>query len=194
MRKIILFDMISLDGFFEGENHTLDWHNVDAEFNEFANAQLNSVDTLIFGRKTYDLMASYWPTAAGLADDAVIADLMNSKPKIVFSKTMEKAEWNNTLLIKDNIGAELEKLKQMPGKDLIVMGSANLASTLRQLDLIDEYRIIINPIVLGQGTPLFKPSTERLKLELIRTQIFKSGNVLLCYKPKRDKIGTNHQA
>ncbi len=187
MRKIILFNMMTLDGFFEGTNHTLDWHNVDAEFNEFAVEQLNSVDTLIFGRKTYDLMVSYWTTPSVLTNDPIIANQMNSKNKIVFSKTMTKAEWNNTQLIKDNIIVEVEKLKQLQGKDLIIQGSANLASTFRQLDLIDEYRIMINPIILGQGTPLFKQTTERLNLKLIKTKTFNSGNVLLYYEPKRDK-------
>ena len=184
MRKIILFDMISLDGFFEGANHSLDWHNVDAEFNEFANDQLKSVDTLIFGRKAYDLMVNYWTTSAALTDDPAIANQMNSKHKIVFSKTMTKAEWNNTRLIKGNIKEEIEELKKLAGQDLIIMGSANLASTFRQLDLIDEYRIMVNPIVLGQGTPLFMQSTERFNLKLIKTKTFNSGNVLLYYEPK----------
>jgi len=191
MKKIILFNMMTLDGFFEGTNHTIDWHNVDAEFNEFADEQLNSVGTLIFGRKTYDLMVSYWTTPTALTNDPVIANQMNSKLKIVFSKTLTKAEWNNTLLIKDNIVTEIEKIKQLPGKDLIILGSADLASTFRQHDLIDEYRIMINPIVLGQGTPLFKQTTERFNLKLIKTKIFNSGNVLLYYEPKRDKKTTN---
>jgi dihydrofolate reductase len=186
MRKIILFNMMTLDGYFEGPNHSLDWHNVDAEFNDFAQDQLHSVDMLIFGRKTYDLMVSYWMTSAALSDDPVIANLMNTKPKIVFSKTMAKAEWNNTRLISENIKEEIEKLKQSVGKDLIIMGSANLASTFQQLDLIDEYRIFINPIVLGQGTPLFRQPSERLNLKLIKTKAFNSGNVLLYYEPKRN--------
>jgi dihydrofolate reductase len=191
MRKIILFNMMTLDGFFEGTNHSLDWHNVDTEFNEFADEQLNSVDTLIFGRKTYDLMVSYWTTPAALTNDPVIANQMNSKSKIVFSKTMTKAEWNNTRLIKENIKVEMEKLKHLAGQDIIIMGSANLASTFRQLDLIDEYRIMINPIILGQGTPLFNQPPERLNLKLIKTKTFNSGNVLLYYEPKRDKKTTN---
>lgn len=179
--------MMSLDGFIEGANHTIDWHNVDAEFNEFAYEQLNSVDTLIFGRKTYNLMVSYWPTPTALTNDPVIANQMNSKPKIVFSKTMEKAEWNNTLLIKGNVAAEIKKLKRLQGKDLIIFGGADLASTFRQLDLIDEYRVMVNPIVLGQGTPYFKQATGQLNLKLIKTRTFNSGNVLLCYEPRQDK-------
>ncbi len=140
MRKIILFNMMSLDGYFEGANHSLEWHKVDTEFNEFADGQLNSVDTLIFGRKTYDLMVSYWTTQTVLTNDPIIANHMNSKLKIVFSRTIANAEWNNTIVIKENIKEEVEMLKQLIGLDLIIIGSANLASTFRQLDLIDEYR------------------------------------------------------
>jgi len=112
MRKIILCNMMSLDGFFEGANHTIDWHNVDPEFNAFADDQINSVDAIIFGRKTYELMASYWTTSEALTNDPIIANQMNAKPKIVFSRTMTSAEWKNTRLIKENIQVEIEKLKQ----------------------------------------------------------------------------------
>lgn len=178
--------MMTLDGYFEGPDHEIDWHHVDAEFNDFSDEQLNSVDAILFGRKTYDLMVSYWTTPEALKNDPIIANQMNSKPKIVFSKTMTKADWNNTILIKDNILSEMEKVKALPGKDLIIFGSANLASTFIQLDLIDEYRIIINPVILGQGNPLFKQSTEKLNLKLIKSKTFMSGNVLLSYEPKRD--------
>lgn len=186
MRKIILFSMMTLDGFFEGVNHNLDWHHVDAEFNDFAKEQLNAVDAIIFGRKTYDLMASYWTTSDAITHEPVIANQMNAKAKIVFSKTMSKAIWNNTKLIKDNVLLEIEKIKLLPGKDLILFGSATLASTFRELDLIDEYRIMINPIILAQGNPLFKKTSEQLPLKLIKTKTFKSGNVLLYYEPNRD--------
>lgn len=186
MRKIILFNMVTLDGFFEGLNHNLDWHHVDAEFNEFAYEQLNAVDGIIFGRKTYELMASYWTTSDAMTNDTIIANLMNAKAKFVFSKTMKKATWNNTLLIKDNVFLEVEKLKLLPGKDLILFGSATLASTFRELDLIDEYRIMINPIILAQGNPLFKQTSEPSPLTLIKTKTFISGNVLLFYEPNRE--------
>jgi len=175
---------MTLDGFFEGPNKELDWHNVDKEFNEFASEQLLSADILLFGRITYELMKSYWPTETGTKDDPIIAEKMNTMPKIVFSRTLEKAGWNNTRLIKENIAEEIKKLKQQPGKDLMIMGSANLSSTLRQLNLIDEYRIMINPLVLGKGNPLFKNKDGKLDLRLIKSRVFSSGNVLLCYEPK----------
>jgi len=185
MRKLILFNMMTVDGFFEGENHAIDWHNVDEEFNLFAKEQLNSVDILLFGRITYELMANYWPAPAALDDDTKIANQMNSISKIVFSRTMERAGWNNTRLIRDNIEEEIRKLKQLPGKDLIIFGSANLVLTFRQLHLIDEYRIMINPVILGKGKPLFKGTYQQLRL--MKTRTFQSGNVLLYYEPKPDQ-------
>ena len=185
MRKLFAFNMISLDGFFEGPNQDINWHNVDEEFNEFAIEQTSTIGTILFGRVTYQLMESYWPTPDALKNDPVIAGLMNSLPKIVFSKTLDEAEWNNTRLVKDNIVEEILKLKQQTGKELAVFGSANLLSTLMQMDLVDEHRIIINPLVLGKGVPLFKKVDEKINLRLLKTRIFKSGNVLLYYEPIR---------
>jgi dihydrofolate reductase len=183
MRNIYLFNMMTLDGFFEGANNEIDWHKVDGEFNEFAEHQLNGTDTLLFGRRTYDLMASYWPTEAAITNDPTIAEKMNAMPKIVFSKTLSKAEWNNTRLIKKDVKEEVLKLKHHPGKDIGIFGSSNLAATFIQLGLIDEYRIMINPVILGPGKSLFKGIADKQNLKLIRTKIFDSGNVLLCYRP-----------
>jgi dihydrofolate reductase len=189
MRRLFSFNMVTLDGFFEGPDHDINWHNVDAEFNEFAIEQTSAVDTLLFGRVTYQLMASFWPSPFALETDPVVAGLMNRVPKIVFSRTLEKAEWNNTRLIKDHVAEEISKLKQQPGKDLALFGSANLMSTLMQLDLIDEHRIMVNPVILGSGNPLFKNSKDKLNLKLIRTRIFGNGNVLLCYQPDKNMTG-----
>ena len=185
MRQVILFNMVTLDGFFAGPNEEIDWHHVDEEFNEFAIAQLNSAGGLLFGRVTYQGMASYWPTDTATANDPIVADKMNTLPKIVFSRTLERAEWNNTRLVKGNIAEEISKLKQQPGKDWLLFGSADLASTLTNLGLIDEYRIMLNPVVLGNGKPLFKGIKEKLNLKLANTKTFRNGNVLLCYQPDR---------
>ena len=185
MRKVILFMMVTLDGFFEGPNGEIDWHNVDEEFNEFAIDQLNSVDVLLFGRKTYELMANYWPTPQAVTNDPIVAEKMNTKSKIVFSKTLEKADWNNSRLIKDYIAEEISKLKGQPGKDLIIFGSSDLAVTFIRHGLIDEFRIMVNPVVLGNGKPLFKGLNEKLTLKLLKTRTFRSGNVLLYYQPDR---------
>ena len=184
MRKVIFFNMMTLDGFFEGTKKEIDWHHVDGEFNEFANEQLMSADVLLFGRVTYELMAAYWTTPYAITDDPIIAEQMNAIPKIVFSRTLEKAEWNDTRVVKEDPAGEILKLKQQPGKNIFILGSANLVSTLRKANLVDEYRIMINPVLLGQGNPLFKSENGKLDLKLIKTRVFNSGNVLLCYEPK----------
>jgi dihydrofolate reductase len=128
-------------------------------------------------------MASYWPTPAAQADDPMVAEKMNTMPKIVFSRTLDKVEWNNTRLVKGDAVKEISELKQQPGRDLLIFGSADLASNLTNLGLIDEYRIMVNPVVLGKGNPLFKDIKEKLNLRLLRTKTFSNGNVLLYYEP-----------
>lgn len=184
MRKIIFQMAISLDGYFEGPNQELDWHIVDDEFNQYASELLDSVDVMLFGRVTYQLMASYWPTPAARTDDPIIAEKMNRLPKIVFSKTLAKAEWNNTRLVREDVEEEISKLKRQPGKDLVIFGSSDLTLSLSESGLIDEYRLFVMPVFLGAGKPVLQGLNGRLHLELLRTRQFKSGVVLLCYRPK----------
>jgi dihydrofolate reductase len=183
MRKLYVFMMVSLDGYFEGPKHELDWHNVDKKFNEFAAAQLNETGDILFGRKTYQLMESYWPTEKGKKDDPLVAAKMNELPKTVFSKTLEKPKWNNTRLVTKNISEEVEKLKQQPGKDIAIFGSSNLCVSFMEMGLIDELRIMVNPVVLGEGHTVFGGIKGKLKLKLQKTMSFNSGNVLLNYSP-----------
>jgi len=183
MRKVIFFMLTSVDGFFEGAGHNIDWHNVDEEFNEFANEQLSSTDMLLFGRVTYELMASYWPTEQAKADDPEVAGAMNALPKVVVSTTLDKADWENTRLIKDNVAEEVGKLKQQAGKDMIVMGSSDLAVSLAEMGLVDEFRIMVNPVVLGAGKPVFSGIQGRMNLKLLKARTFGNGNVLLYYAP-----------
>ena len=183
MRKVFLFMMVTLDGFFEGPNHEIDWHNVDEEFNEFAIEQLNDIDTLLFGRVTYEGMASYWPTQFAKENDPMVADKMNRIPKLVFSKTLDKAEWSNSRLVKEHIAEEVSKLKQQQGGDLAIFGSSDLTVSLLEMGLVDELRIMVNPVVLGSGKQLFEGMHEILKLKLLKTKTFRSGNVLLYYQP-----------
>jgi dihydrofolate reductase len=183
MRKIILFNMITLDGFFEGPGADISWHNVDEEFNEFAIEQLQNAGGLIFGRVTYQMMASYWPTAE---EDEAVAKLMNTIPKFVFSSTLETVGWGNTTLLKGDAAEEARKLKAQPGKDLFIFGSAEFASGLVQKGLVDEFRLMVNPVVINEGTPLFKGLPERLRLNLLRTRAFQNGNVLLVYGTEQD--------
>ena len=183
MRKLLFFMAISLDGYFEGPGRDITWHRVDDEFNDFAIEQLKSVDTLLFGRVTYELMASYWPTPEALADDPVVTGYMNSYPKLVFSTTLSGVAWQNTRLVKANAAQEVARLKQQPGKDLIIFGSSDLAVSLIPHGLIDEFRILVNPVVLGSGKPLFQGLQQSLGLKLAQTRTFKNGNILLVYQP-----------
>ena len=183
MRKLFVFNLVTLDGYFEGPSKEIDWHNVDAEFNEYAIDMLNSVDALIFGRVTYELMASYWPTPDAIKNDPIVAEKMNTLPKIVFSRTLEKAEWNNTRLVKADIEEEIKKMKRQSGKDMALLGSGSILSQFARQGLMDEYRIMVNPVVLGDGRPLFKDIKGRLNLKLTKTRTFGNGNVLLYYQP-----------
>jgi dihydrofolate reductase len=173
--------MVTLDGFFEGPNRDISWHTVDAEFNDFAIDQLGTTDLLLFGRVTYELMASYWPTPAAINDDPIVALTMNSIAKIVFSATLQKADWNNTRLVKQRIPEEVTKLKEQPGKDIAIFGSSDLATSLIPSNLIDEFRLIINPVVLGNGKTMFNGIHDACNLKLLKTKTFHSGNVLLYY-------------
>ncbi len=177
MRRVIVSNLMSLDGFFEGPNKEFDWFVPDEGFLEYARKLLRSVDTILFGRTTYLHMAAYWPHAA--ADE--IADKMNHLPKVVFSKALQKVEWNHSRLVHGDAAEEVLKLKQMPGGDMVILGSAALASSLLQAGLIDEYRIIIDPILIGAGHPLFQNIKEKLRLKLISTQTLSSGVVILSY-------------
>jgi dihydrofolate reductase len=184
MSKVIMFNLITLDGYFEGKNKwDIAWHRVDDEFNQFSIEQLDSASCLIYGRVTYEGMASYWPTPAAINDDPIVAKKMNSIPKYVFSRTLEKADWSNTRLVKGEAVEELRKLKQRSNKDLFIFGSANLSATFTNHHLIDEYRLMVNPVILGRGGALFQINGEGLKFNLLSTKVFKNGNVLLTYQP-----------
>jgi dihydrofolate reductase len=185
MRNVFLFMMVSLDGFFEGPHQEIDWHNVDDEFNDFAIKQLDEIGTLLFGRVTYQLMASYWPTPAAMSDDPIVAEKMNTTPKVVFSTTLDTVDWDNTRLVRGDAAAEVAKLKQQLGKELAIFGSADLTTSLLQAGLVDELRIMVAPVALGNGKPLFTGLRERVNLNLVNSRVFRSGNVLLCYQPEQ---------
>ncbi|WP_194775717.1 dihydrofolate reductase family protein [Pararhodonellum marinum] len=179
MRKLIMWNIISLDGYFEG-NHSWDlpFHLTvwGPELEKLSIEQLHSADYLIFGRVTYEGMAAHWTKEEG-----EIADLMNAIPKIVFSKTLNSANWHNTTLIKDNAPAEIRKLKEQGGKDLYVFGSANLSETFIDNNLFDEYRIGIAPVILGSGRPLFRHGIGSKNLSLVSVQQLLTGGVVLKY-------------
>jgi dihydrofolate reductase len=185
MRKVIVSEMITLDGFFAGPDGEIDWHVVDEDFNERTLEFFRSVDTLVFGRVTYELMAKYWPTEAAQTDDPLIAEKMNTLPKVVFSRTLEKAEWGewrDVTAVKGNPEEEIAKLKQGPGKDIVIFGSGEIVSILARAGLIDDYLLYVSPVVLGSGIPLFKSMKEGIKLQLVNVQNLSSGVVRLHYR------------
>lgn len=186
MRRVYFFMLISANGFYERGPWELDWHSVDEEFNEFAIAQLDSVGTLLFGRATYEGMAAYWTTADAIASDPEVAGRMNSIEKIVFSKSLTEARWSNTRLVGGNAVEEVSALRSREGRDMLVMGSSDLAASLAEHGLIDEFRILVVPIVLPRGKPLFAGATRDLRMRLVSTRSFANGNVLLTYGPSRD--------
>lgn len=168
--------MVTLDGYHESVNHDISWHNAaNAEFQEFADAQLDTADTLVFGRRTYDMMASYWPD-----EDDSTARRMNKFRKVVFTHSPIDDNWQPTEA-SDNIVEKMNALKAEDGKDIAVLGSNNLGVSLLREGLLDEIRIMVNPVVIGKGTPLFD-GTDRHDLKLIDTRTFDNGNVLLTYK------------
>jgi dihydrofolate reductase len=181
MRKVIVWNMVTLDGYFEGSKPwEIDWHEYvwGEELERFSLDQSQEVGALLFGRKTYEGMAGYWQTATG-----DVAEFMNSIPKVVFSNTLETAGWSNTRLVKGSAEEEVARLKQEPGKEMFIFGSANLIGSLTRQGLIDEYRIGLNPLVLGGGTQMFKPSEGRMRLNLLEARPMQSGVVLLRYAP-----------
>ena len=182
MRKLSSFLMTTLNGYDEGPNHELDWHNVNEEFNQFVLQQTGEADLLVFGRVTYEMMAAYWPTPEAIESDPAKAALMNSLPKMVVSRTLDRADWANTRLIRDEVTATLTELKRQPGKDPTILGSSNLTASLLRSSLVDELRILVNPVVLGSGRPVLE-TADRTCLKLLRSRRFSSGNVLLCYEP-----------
>lgn len=186
MRKVISLMHISLDGFTAGPNGELDWAAVDEETYEYVADVLRTVDTALYGRVTYHMMESYWPTVpsdpASTESDRQHADWVEKVQKIVFSRTLERVTWNNTRLVQENIAEEVARLKCQPGKDLMIFGSPSIVHTLTQRGLIDEYRLNINPVVLGSGTPLFKGIEEHIALELLEVKPFRSGAVGLHYR------------
>ena len=179
MRKLIMWNVITLDGYFEGnQNWDLSFHDTvwGKELEQLSIEQLHSADYLVFGRATYEGMAAYWTKAKG-----EIAELMNKIPKLVFSKTLKSADWNNSTLIKENASAEIKKFKEQGSRDIYVFGSANLSETFVNDNLFDEYRIGIAPVILGSGRPLFKQGISSQNLSLVSTQQLLTGGVVIKY-------------
>jgi dihydrofolate reductase len=179
MARLIMWNLMTLDGFVEGPNRDISWHEDvwGEELEQLSIQQLNEAGGLLFGRVTYELMANYWPSATG-----TVAEFMNAAPKFVFSRTVKKSPWNNTQIFTDDAPGTVARLKRDSAKDIFLFGSADLAAALIPHGLIDEFRIAVNPVILGGGTPLFKPG-EKVRLKLIDSRPLSTGIVILRYVP-----------
>ncbi|PWV98630.1 dihydrofolate reductase [Paenibacillus cellulosilyticus] len=180
-RKIILDLAVSLDGFIEGKNGEIDWCIMDEEmgFNQF----LGQVDTILYGRKSYDLWGEFMPEGESSEAEKQLWDLVHGKDKYVFSRTQKRAD-SKAIFINDNIVEEVHRLKNKPGTDIWLYGGASLITSFINLELVDEFRLSVHPVVLGGGTPLFVNIEQRLNLQLVQTRTFSSGVVQLIYQLK----------
>jgi dihydrofolate reductase len=184
MRKLMVFNSMSLDGFIADANGDMSWaHKQDEEWNSFVAGNARSDGVLVLGRSTYDMMAGYWPTPMAAQSSPVVAKRMNELQKIVFSRTMLEASWQNTTLVKGELAREMKRLKEQPGAGLVILGSASIVAQLSDARLIDEYQIAMNPIVLGGGKSMFDGIREKLPLKLTRSRSFQNGNLFLTYQP-----------
>ena len=181
MRKLIMWNIITLDGYFEGDkNWDLQFHEMiwGEELEKLSIEQLNAADFLVFGRITYEGMAAYWKNETG-----EIAGFMNKIPKLVFSRTLGSVDWNNSTLVKGDASSEISKLKTQGNGDMYVFGSANLSETFINDNLFDEYRIGVAPVISGSGRPLFRKGISLRKLDLVSTQKLSNGGAILIYTP-----------
>lgn len=186
MPRLIVFENVTLDGFFSGENGDLSWAHQkkkDEEWDDFVAQNASGDGGLLLGRKTYELMASYWPTPQAAKEMPDVAKGMNRLKKTVFSRTLDKADWENTRIVKGDLVEEVRKMKKSPGDHIAVLGSGSIVSQLASAKLVDEYQIVVNPVVIGQGRTLFEGVKEKQNLKRSKTREFGNGNVLVCYEP-----------
>jgi dihydrofolate reductase len=185
VRKLIVFNSVTLDGCFTDAKGDMGWaRRDDPEWREFVGQNASASGVLVFGRITYDLMVDFWPTPLALQHDPVVAGRMNERFKVVFSRTLEKVTWKNTRLVKGDPVEELRKMKASQGKSLLILGSGSIVAQIAPHGLIDEYQILLCPIALGRGKTMFDGIQERLALKLTKTRVFGNGDVLLCYGPQ----------
>lgn len=186
MRKLIVFNHSSLDGYFTDANGDMSFARnpvPDTEWDAFVAGNAGSGGTLVFGRLTYELMVSYWPTPMAAEQMPLVAERMNNLPKVVFSRTLQAATWNNTQLVKSDLAGVIRNMKREGGEDMVIFGSGSLVSQLTQAGLIDEYQIVVDPVTLGAGRTMFDGIQKVLTLKLKSMRTFGNGNVLLCYQP-----------
>lgn len=186
-RRLFVSMIVSLDGFIEGPHRELDWFlDGDPQFEQYCDEMIDSVGLALYGRRSYELMLDFWPDAERnprSPADLAFARKMNALPKVVLSRTLEHAAWNNTRIVSDRVAETLTELKRQPGKPIVAWAGAGLVSTLSRLGLVDEYRVIVHPVLLGKGTPMFQGIEDRQQLRLVRTTQLGSQLVVLCYEP-----------
>lgn len=182
MRKLTSFTFLSLNGYFKGENEDTSWHSHGEEEGKYSEQSLSTGDILLFGRATYEMMSNFWPTTMASEMFPVVAVGMNRAHKIVFSNTLKTTEWNNTSMMSGDIVKQIRQLKSSKGSDLTILGSGSIVSQFADAGLIDTYQIMIDPVALQSGTPLFEGMKNQLDLKLIDSKVFKSGVVLLTYE------------
>jgi dihydrofolate reductase len=191
MRKIIVFNLVTLDGYFAGEDGNIDWHMVDDEFNDFAVEQTGTFGGIIFGRTTYQIFEEFWPALARTGkfpgseepaspEDVQVGKFIDDVEKYVFSKSLKDVAWERTTLYHDIDPDDVMKLKKQDGKDIFILGSGQIVQQMANLELIDEYRLLVNPVLLGKGKLLFE-GVKPQHLRLLSTRTFGNGNVLMTY-------------
>lgn len=186
MPKLTAFNNVSLDGYFTDANSEMNWAHrghEDREWTEFVSGNAKGGGRLLFGRKTYEMMAAFWPTPKAMESLPVVAERMNALPKVAFSRTLEKPAWNNTRLVTQGLTAKVRKMKDDPGEDMTILGSGEIVAQLAAEGLVDEFQVVVIPLVLGNGRTMFEGIQKRLSLRLVRSRSFGNGNVLLCYQP-----------
>ena len=186
MRKVLVSNLISLDGYLAGPGGDLSWFGVGPDFFAYVHKMLPSLGMLLFGRVTYEMMAAHWTKPEVTRDDPVVAPFMNELPKLVASRTLKKAawgSWDNASVSADPV-QKVRELKAQAGKDLMIFGSGGLVSALAAAGLIDEYRMMLNPVILGQGIPMFRGMPGRVPLRLVASEVFDKKMVMLTYHPE----------
>jgi dihydrofolate reductase len=186
MRTLTAFNSVSLDGYFVDATGDMSWahQGADAEWSEFVSGNARGGGTLVFGRVTYQMMASYWPSPMAKKNDPVVAERMNSLPKVVFSRTLTDASWRNTTLVNNDMPGAIRRMKKEPGDGMVILGSGAIVAQLTQEKLIDEYQIIVIPVVLGGGRTMFEGVRDKPRFKLTGSRTFRNGNAMLCYQPQ----------
>lgn len=185
MRQVHVFNQVSLDGYFVDRHNDMSWaHKDDPEWRAFTQENASGEAALVFGRVTYQMMAGYWPTPMAAQNSPHVAAQMNALPKMVFSRTLKSADWNNTTLISADLVSETRRLKASPGPDMVIMGSGTIVAQMTEAGLIDLYQVVVNPIVLGAGRTMFDGVTRQVPLTLEKSRAFGNGNVVLWYVPR----------